>query len=51
MRAVVHLVGGADALDYVRSKGIVGAVSDLDVLRTVLAPLLTPAGIIIRRQL
>ena len=44
MRAVVHLVGGADALDSF-DRGIVGAVSDLDVLRTVLAPLLTPAGI------
>ena len=44
MRAVVHLVGGADALDTF-DRGIVGAVSDRDVLRTVLSPLLTPAGI------
>ena len=44
MRATVHLVGGADALDSF-DREIVRAVSDPDALRIVLAPLLEPAGI------
>ena len=41
IRAVVHLVGGADALDTFDRE--VGAVGDPNLLRIVLAPLLTPA--------
>lgn len=44
LRAVVHLVGGSDAVDSF-DRGIVGSVSDPDVLRAVLAPLLTPVGV------
>ena len=44
MRAVVHLVGGADALDSF-DREIVGAVGDPDALRIMLEPLLGAAGI------
>ena len=43
IRAVVHLVGGADALDTFDRVGV-GAVSDPNLMRIVLAPLLAPAG-------
>ena len=41
IRAVVHLAGGADALDIFDRE--VGAVSDPNLLRNALAPLLAPA--------
>ena len=44
MRAVVHLAGGADALDSF-DQDIVGAVGDPDALRILLGPLLRPADI------
>ena len=44
VRALVHLVGGTDAL-YSLDQGIVGGVNDPDVLRAVLAPLLTPGDV------
>ena len=44
VRAVVQLVGGADAVDSF-DQGMVGAVGGLDVLRAVLAQLLTPSGV------
>ena len=44
MRAVVHFVGGADALDSF-DREMVDAVGDPDALRIVLAPLLMPASI------
>ena len=44
MRAVVHLVRGAEVLESF-DQGIVGAVGDPDVLRAVLAPLLRPADL------
>ena len=43
VRAVVHLVGGADALDTF-DRAEVEAVGDPNVLRDVLTPLLVPAG-------
>ena len=42
IRAVVHLVGGADALDTFDQEA--GAVSDPNLLSIALAPLLAPAG-------
>ena len=42
IRAAVHLVGGADALDTFDRE--VGTVGDPNLLRIVLAPLLAPAG-------
>ena len=44
IRAVVHLVGGAEALEAFNQQ-IVGAADDPDVLRAVLAPLLRPADV------
>ena len=44
VRAVVHLVGGSQALESF-DRGIVGAVGDPDVLRAVLAPLLVSVDV------
>ena len=44
IRAVAHLVGGVDAVDTF-DRGAVGAVSDPNQLRIVLAPLLEPGKI------
>ena len=42
IRAVVHLIGGADALDIFDRE--VGTIGDPNLLRTVLASVLAPAG-------